>query len=326
MKGIRDVGEQFVHAIEQQTWLDGMARPLQKALGFLFGGMGAFSRGAKNVASGKWLGHPVHPAITDVPIGSWAAAVALDTVDAASGGSRPARDAAHLATVVGCCAAIPTALTGAHDWQYLDGETKRIGLVHALFNSGALAAFGASLAMRKPGMEKRARAARCAGITLAVAGAYLGGHLVYRRRIGVDRSDHRQRPRTFVPVLDDSELREGEPKRVVAERVPIVLVRHNGGVYALGERCAHLGGPLSEGELKGDSIVCPWHGSRFALADGRVLEGPATADQPCFETRVRDGKIEVRWVESRELQAAHAREHERQREIEESFETRTEHG
>ena len=74
----------------------------------------------------------------------------------------------------------------------------------------------------------------------------------------------------------------------------VVLVRRAARVYALGERCSHLGGPLAEGEVRDEAIVCPWHGSRFALEDGRVLDGPATMPQPCFETRVRDGFVEVR--------------------------------
>jgi nitrite reductase/ring-hydroxylating ferredoxin subunit len=74
----------------------------------------------------------------------------------------------------------------------------------------------------------------------------------------------------------------------------VVLVRRRGRIHALGERCAHFGGPLADGEVRDDAIVCPWHGSRFSLEDGRVLDGPATMPQPCFETRVRDGFVEIR--------------------------------
>jgi nitrite reductase/ring-hydroxylating ferredoxin subunit len=63
---------------------------------------------------------------------------------------------------------------------------------------------------------------------------------------------------------------------------------------ALAETCSHLGGPLAEGQLEGNSVRCPWHGSRFALKDGSVLDGPATHPQPCFETRIRNGQIEIR--------------------------------
>ena len=75
--------------------------------------------------------------------------------------------------------------------------------------------------------------------------------------------------------------------------VDVVLARQHGRVCALVHSCSHLGGPLSEGTLKDGSVVCPWHGSEFALADGKVLNGPATQDQPCFRVRERDGQMEV---------------------------------
>jgi nitrite reductase/ring-hydroxylating ferredoxin subunit len=101
-----------------------------------------------------------------------------------------------------------------------------------------------------------------------------------------------------------AELRDDQPRRVEAGSLRIVLVRRNGRIYALGESCAHLGGPLSEGEVQAESIVCPWHGSRFALQDGRVLDGAATLPQPCFETREREGYVEVRRASARAGAAA----------------------
>jgi nitrite reductase/ring-hydroxylating ferredoxin subunit len=71
-------------------------------------------------------------------------------------------------------------------------------------------------------------------------------------------------------------------------------VRRGSRIFALAETCSHFSGPLSEGKLVGDSIVCPWHASTFALQDGRVLNGPAVHPQPCLEVRVEKGQIEVR--------------------------------
>jgi nitrite reductase/ring-hydroxylating ferredoxin subunit len=76
--------------------------------------------------------------------------------------------------------------------------------------------------------------------------------------------------------------------------VPVLLVRRGGEIHALAHTCSHLGGPLSKGKLEGEIVQCPWHGSRFSIKDGSVVDGPATFPQPCFETRVRDGQIEVR--------------------------------
>jgi nitrite reductase/ring-hydroxylating ferredoxin subunit len=101
-------------------------------------------------------------------------------------------------------------------------------------------------------------------------------------------------PSTFTPVLASDRLADNTMVRARAGNAEVLLVRQRGRVCALVHSCAHLGGPLSEGTLKEGSVVCPWHGSEFALSDGRVLKGPATHDQPCLETRERDGQIEVR--------------------------------
>jgi nitrite reductase/ring-hydroxylating ferredoxin subunit len=74
----------------------------------------------------------------------------------------------------------------------------------------------------------------------------------------------------------------------------VLLLRRGERIYAIAETCSHLGGPLAEGEIEDLSVICPWHGSRFALDSGQVLDGPATFPQPCFETRVQHGQIEVR--------------------------------
>ena len=112
--------------------------------------------------------------------------------------------------------------------------------------------------------------------------------------IGVNHALARLPPAEFTPVLADAELREGEARRVQAGDARVLLVREGGEVRALAETCAHLGGPLAEGTIEDGSVVCPWHGSRFELATGRVLDGPATMPQPCFAVRVREGQIEVR--------------------------------
>jgi nitrite reductase/ring-hydroxylating ferredoxin subunit len=87
-------------------------------------------------------------------------------------------------------------------------------------------------------------------------------------------------------------------KRVLYKETPLLLVRRGGEVYALAETCAHLGGPLAEGKLVGNTVVCPWHASRFELESGRVVNGPSAFPQPCLQTRTRNGKIEVRTARS----------------------------
>jgi nitrite reductase/ring-hydroxylating ferredoxin subunit len=118
--------------------------------------------------------------------------------------------------------------------------------------------------------------------------------MVYEYRVGVDRTDGLPLPQDFVTVMSESDLADNKPTRAVHDGVPILLVRRGNRLFAMVETCSHFNGPLSEGELVGDSIVCPYHNSRFALEDGRVLDGPAVHSQPCLEARARGGKIEVR--------------------------------
>jgi nitrite reductase/ring-hydroxylating ferredoxin subunit len=124
--------------------------------------------------------------------------------------------------------------------------------------------------------------------------AYLGGHLVFQHKIGVDHAKDDTGPEDFVPVLPVTELVEGRLRRAEVRGTPILLVRRGEQIFALAETCAHLGGPLSEGWLVEDTVVCPWHQSRYRLSDGHVVDGPSTYDQPCLQARVRNGQVEVR--------------------------------
>ncbi len=124
--------------------------------------------------------------------------------------------------------------------------------------------------------------------------AHLGGKMVYENRVGVDRTAGQVFPGAFVAVMPDAELTESKPTRAQHDGSPILLVRKGARIFAMAETCSHFSGPLSEGKLIGDSIVCPYHDSRFALEDGRVINGPAVHPQPCLEVRIKDGQIEIR--------------------------------
>jgi nitrite reductase/ring-hydroxylating ferredoxin subunit len=91
-----------------------------------------------------------------------------------------------------------------------------------------------------------------------------------------------------------ADLPEGKPVRQMLGEVPVVAIRADGAVHVLADRCSHMSGPLSDGELTGGCLTCPWHGSVFRIADGSVARGPATAPQPAFQTREVGGAIQVR--------------------------------
>jgi nitrite reductase/ring-hydroxylating ferredoxin subunit/uncharacterized membrane protein len=290
----RPVGlaERAAHAIERQDGLRPIEEALQRAIAAAFRAGGAGGRLVKNVLHGTWLGHPLHSVLTDVPVGAWTAALVFDAADRRVGGRRWSRRADG-AIALGIGGAVAAALAGLTDWQHVDGAPRRTGLAHAALNTTALGFYTASLLLRRRGARGAGRVLAGTGFGVLAVAAYLGGRLVYRHRIGVDHAQ-REGPEGFTRVLLEAELGEGQVRRADVDGVRVVLVRRHGRIHALGELCSHLGGPLAEGEVREDSVVCPWHGSRFALQDGRVLDGPATMPQPCFETRVRDGHVEVR--------------------------------
>ncbi|HET7006206.1 MAG TPA: Rieske 2Fe-2S domain-containing protein, partial [Candidatus Binatia bacterium] len=150
-----------------------------------------------------------------------------------------------------------------------------------------------SLCLRRSHSRRAGRRLAFLGLTVSALSAYLGGHLVYKKRLGVDHTADYAPPDNFIPVLAETALPENELKRVNADGMPVLLVRKGQRIYAIAETCAHLGGPLSEGKLEGASVRCPWHGSSYSLEDGRVLEGPSVHAQPVLQVRVRDGQIEV---------------------------------
>ena len=288
--------EALVKAVDQQEVLDRLSDQIQPLVRDAFKSAGPVGRDVKNILHGTWLGHPLHPALTDVPLGAWTAALALDAMESISG-RRELRAGADAAIAVGLVGAAGAAVTGLTDWSETSGRARKVGILHGLLNAGATVLYTTSLILRRKKKRNAGMGFAMLGYAVSSASAYLGGHLVFGEQIGVNHAAAQEMPKEFVPVLPDAELREGEMKRADAGGVPVLLVRLEGAVCALAHTCSHMGGPLSEGKLEGDVVQCPWHGSRFNVKDGSVVDGPATFPQPCFEARVREGQIEVRSVD-----------------------------
>jgi nitrite reductase/ring-hydroxylating ferredoxin subunit/uncharacterized membrane protein len=259
----------------------------------LYSGGSATAQKIRNFLNGTWLGEPLHVVLTDVPIGAWTVALVCDGLELASG-NREFALAADTALAIGLAGAAGAAVTGLTDWSDVDPPARRTGLIHGLLNVTATALFTTSLVLRKRDSRTPGRIYSLLGYAVMTVAAHLGGKMVYEYRVGVDRNAGEVFPESFVPVLPEAELPEGRPTRAEHDGVPILLVRRGSRIFALAETCSHFSGPLSEGKLVGDSIVCPWHASSFALQDGRVLNGPAVHPQPCLEVRVEKGQIEVR--------------------------------
>jgi nitrite reductase/ring-hydroxylating ferredoxin subunit len=267
----------------------GQLDPVAKALG-------KFARDAtkpkrlKELLSGSWLGHPVHPVLTDVTIGTLTSAVLLDWL-----GGDESRPAARRLIAIGLLSATPTVASVASDWgdtEVADERVRRIGLVHAGANVVASTLFAASYAARRRGDDGRLLAL-AAGAALTASG-YLGGHMSFAEGVGVDQTTFEEPPEDWTDVIAEAELREGSPRCVLADGTAVMVVKQRGALYALSDRCSHRGGPLHEGEISDTTVTCPWHQSVFDLRDGALIHGPAAYPQPAWETRIRAGRIEVR--------------------------------
>jgi nitrite reductase/ring-hydroxylating ferredoxin subunit/uncharacterized membrane protein len=243
----------------------------------------------KRALSGSWLGHRLHPMLTDVPIGAWTSASLLDLM-----GGRAGRRVARRLVGLGIVASAPTIASGLSDWHDTHAEDRRIGVVHATANATALVCQLASWRARGKGHRGRGVLLSGLGLGALTVGGYLGGHLVFSRRVGVDADVPVVDLRTFRTVGRLDDFVEGVPRRVEIDGAPIVVVRRGETAHALAAVCSHAGGPLDEGRVDGNVIECPWHGSEFSLADGSVRRGPAGAPQPCYAARVREGFVEVR--------------------------------
>jgi nitrite reductase/ring-hydroxylating ferredoxin subunit/uncharacterized membrane protein len=266
--------------------LDGLAGPAVKVVKQVVG-----HGTVKDLVSGTWLGHPLHPLLSDVPIGLFTSATLLDLM--APGRSA---DAAQTLVGLGLLSALPTAVAGAADWSDSYGEDQRVGAVHAVSNVVGLLLFASSLGARRRGHRVAGTALGLAGMTSMAAGGYLGGYLSYSRGMGVNHAFDQHPPEGWTAVLAEEDLAEGQPARVDTGGATVLLYRSNGSLFAIGSRCSHAGGPLEEGSVDelACTVECPWHQSVFRLTDGSVVHGPASMPQAAYDVRVENGQIEVR--------------------------------
>jgi nitrite reductase/ring-hydroxylating ferredoxin subunit/uncharacterized membrane protein len=276
--------EKAMKALEKAEALDEPAAMVVKVVG-----PAVRPRPVKNVLSGVWLGHRFHPLLVPLPIGFWSGALIFDLI-----ATRRSRWAADVLVGAGIAAAVPTAAAGLSDWADAEPDGRRVGLVHAGCNTLALLCYSASLAARLLGRRKAGVGLGLAGAAAISAGGYLGGHLSYVQQVGVEKKRIAGGPKEWTAVLDAADLAEGAPRVVRADDTDVLLVREGNRLHALWAHCTHELGPLAEGKFADGCVTCPWHGSTFRLADGKVVRGPAAASQPVYEARVTDGKIEVR--------------------------------
>lgn len=159
--------------LESTRALDPMTRAVRPLAQALVG-----SSGRRQLLHGDWLGHAVHPMLTDLPLGMWLSASLLDLV-----GGRQSRRAAAVLVGAGIVTAVPTAVTGLAEWSPIGQPEKRVGLLHALSNSAGLTCYVGSLAARRRGAHTVGVGLALAGGVCGIVGDYLGSHLTTVRKV-----------------------------------------------------------------------------------------------------------------------------------------------
>ncbi|GAA1338760.1 DUF2231 domain-containing protein [Arthrobacter roseus] len=246
----------------------------------------------RDLLHGVPLGHPLHPLMVQVPLGSWISAAILDVIP---GTERAARTLIG----VGVLSAAPAAASGYADWSETDPSQQRVGIVHSTANLMAVLLYAASWQQRAAQRSVAGKALSYSGLVVVLAGGFLGGHLSFRQKVGMDHSDDltsfEGKGWQDLGLLTD--FPENQLSQRALEGSSLAVYRRGQKIYVLSDVCSHLAGPLHEGSVAdvGGSpcVVCPWHQSTFALDSGGVIRGPATAPQAALKTRIVDGVVQV---------------------------------
>jgi nitrite reductase/ring-hydroxylating ferredoxin subunit/uncharacterized membrane protein len=281
--------------VRRQDWTEAWSDAIQKAIAATYRSMGPPGRFLKSVAHGTLiLRHPLHPALTDVPLGAWTVAVIADYVAHFGGVAESAGD---IALAVGLAVAVFVLITGYTDFNETFALERRYAFLHGLSMTVVFAVDAASLGLRwwaGEGLHPLAVGLSTGAWALLLAGAWLGGHVVFGIGTGVNREAFLEGPEDWVDAGPAADVPADGMHAVDAGGMRVLLVRDRGQICALADVCAHAGGPLHEGTLQDGVVTCPWHGSRFRVRDGRVVGGPATFDQLRLDITEAGGRLQVK--------------------------------
>lgn len=284
----------------QVPWLDQLGSTIQGAAERAFEASTATLR-ARDFLNGTWLGHPLHAALTDLPVGLWTGALVLDTASL-TGSVTPSRAALRRAADwcvgLGLATAVSAALAGLADYSEIEDPQRRDATAHLLINILGTSAFATSFVLRRSNRWSAAMPFSFLGYGLILLGADIGGHLVYNLGTLVSREAWQDPPRDLTPVLASEDLSDGQMRCVEANGMPILLSRIGGVAAAIGNTCTHWGCSLAEGRIEGNTVKCPCHGSVFDLRSGHVVEGPASEPVMSFEVHEANGHIAVKILPS----------------------------
>jgi nitrite reductase/ring-hydroxylating ferredoxin subunit/uncharacterized membrane protein len=290
----RDLDEKVETALASSETLRKTAKATRKWLSDTF--VSSPLQPLKNLLNGTWLEHPLHPVLTDIPIGAWTVAMVLDAASVFMG-VRHLGKASAIAIGIGTLGAVGAAATGVMDYTDTEEPEDTTALTHGLVNLTATLLFTGSFLLRqRDRWQTRPSHVALAslGYAAVTVGGFLGGSLVFRHGVMVNRNAHRKSPKKFTPAIALADLHENKLTRVEVAGEPILLLKRGEQIYAVGAVCSHYGAPMEQGQVQDTNIECPWHYSLYSLEDGSYLRGPTTAPLPVYETRITDGQVTVR--------------------------------
>lgn len=277
-----------VAKLEELRLLDPVVHEVQRVMNAILR-----PKALEDVLHGVPAGHPVHPVLVQIPIGTWTSAAVLDLVPGSGRASR-------LLVGAGVLASSAAILTGWADWARTHVQQQRVGVVHAAANEIGTVLYAWSWLERRRGNELRGRLVAYGAFGLIGVGGYLGGHLGYRQAVGANHAEGvlQRFPRGWQPIGPLDDLPERQPVRRDVGGEQLFVLRRGDRVDVLANLSSHLGEPLDQGAFEeggeGPTITAPWQGSVYDVETGDVVHGPATSPQPRFDARVSSGLVEVR--------------------------------
>ena len=260
----------------------------------IYGRLGRPGKLLQDLLNGSYLGHSLHPVVVDVVIGGATAAVLLQVLRWL--GVADLRVAILWILALTWLAGLSAIVTGLTDFKdTATGDERHVVGLHGLINIVATVLYIAAFVALLAEADLLAGVLMMAAYAVVSVGAFIGGHVVFKYGYMVNHNafSSGKRAKEYTPILPAAELVEGTPTKAMLGPTALVLVRRGDLVFALKETCSHAGGPLSQGELDGYSIVCPWHASAFRLSDGAVRHGPATTRQVAYRARISGDQVEV---------------------------------
>lgn len=281
--------------------LERWARPLSglwngaaRVMDGVFGALGRPGKLLQDLLNGSWLGHSLHPVLVDVVVGGSTAALLLQVL--IWFGVADLRVALLWILALVTLAALSSIVTGLTDFKdTASGDERNIVGLHGLINIAATLILAVAFFAILGNADAIGGWVLVIGYAVLSVGAFIGGHVVFKYGYMVNRNafSRGKTAKEFTALMPAAGLVEATPVKAMLGATALVVVRRGDVVFALKETCSHAGGPLSEGKLDGDTIVCPWHGSAFRLSDGAVRHGPSATRQVAYRARINADQVEV---------------------------------